>query len=264
MTKKNKLLLFLLFISITSFAQKTIIGLGTGGRYNIFQDSRFSDIQFDKLSLETEIFARRITTHGIWTTNLSFYSFNDEFPRLDTVKITASGYNISVGYLHHLNQQFYLGGTWDILDYYSRDNSMLSNSKNFYKNSSDILISGKYLYKLKDNWNFEFGMDYGLLSFVNSAPSFTANFPQNVVDDGNVSFMNNDARDPHAFKYMTPMFFWEQFYLKTHIEVQYAKRLSLEYSWDLRTWANEPGYPVTIANHHLTLKYNIVNHSKQL
>jgi len=262
---KKQTYLLLIFITITQLlsAQHTKVYIGLGGIYNSFQDSRFSDVQFNKVSIKPEIGFTRISDKDYWLANAGFYLFENGFPGYDTIKIKTLGYNVSFGYLRNIKPGFYLGGTWNVLDYMSRDNSMLGNNANFYILSSDLFISAKYLYAFSDNWSLDIGLDYGLISLINTAPSFTANFPQNVVDNGEVSFLDSDTRNPYNFKNMEAKVFWDQFYFRTYVKVNFKRRLSLIYNWDMRTYADTKGYPVTNAMHSLILRFHFISHTKK-
>lgn len=262
---KRKIFFLIVLVMIVNLlsAQNTKVSFSSGGIINSFQDTRFSDIVFNKTSVKPEISFTRVSEKDYWLANASGYLFEDSFPDYDKVKISTAGYNVKVGYLRNVKPAFFLGTTWDIIDYIQRDNSELGNNSNFFKMSSDMFVSGRYQYVIINDWNLEGGIDYGLLSFLNSAPSFTTNFPQNVVDDGEVSFLDTDSRDPYNLHNMETKVFWNHFYLRTQIEVSYKRRFSLAYNWDVRSYSDHKGYPITNAMHSLMLRYHFVNHTKR-
>jgi len=262
---KNKIWILIVLMGTVNLlsAQNTKVYFGFGGIYSSTQDTRFSDVQFNKFSVKPELGFTRISEKDYWLANSSGYVFTQDYPELDTAQVSTMSYNLRVGYLRNIKPNIYVGLTWDIIDYFSKDNSILGNSSNYYKTSSDIFVTGRYLYNIDDNWNFEAGLDFALLSFINTAPSFTANFPQNVVDDGEVSFLDSDTRNPYSLKHMKATPFWKQIYLRTHFEINYKKRLSLVYNWDMRALIEQKGYPVTIALHSLTLRFHFINHTKK-
>ncbi|PIB35104.1 hypothetical protein BFP72_06685 [Reichenbachiella sp. 5M10] len=263
--KKHLLLLMgYCFITFSISAQETKVYLGIGGLYNSFQDTRVSDVQFNKVSGFPELGFSRVSAKDYGYAQVYGYLFNTNHPQYDSVEILTVGYNVRLGYLRKIYPNLYLGGTWDVVDYTSRDNELLGNNSNFYRMASDIFISAKYLYRLNESWDFDFGLDYGVLSFVNSAPSFTANFPQKTVDSGEVSFQEGEVRDPLSLKLMVAKPFWEQFYLRTHIKVNFKKRFGLDYSWCMRTYADHKDYPITDAMHRLTFMFNFVSHQKSI
>lgn len=263
MNKVTIILIVLIAIANLLPAQNIKISFSTGGIINSFQDTRFSDVIFNKTSVKPEISFTRISEKDYWLANVSGYLFEDSFPDYEKVKITTMGYNIRVGYLRKLKPAFFLGTTWDIIDYITRDNLELGNNANFFKMSSDLFVSGRYQYMIINDWNLECGIDYGLFGFLNSAPSFTTNFPQNVVDDGEVSFLDPDTREPFNLHNMKAKAFWNHFYLRSQIEVSYKRRFSLAYNWDMRSYSDYKGYPITNAMHSLMLRYHFIDHTKR-
>jgi hypothetical protein len=112
-------------------------------------------------------------------------------------------------------------------------------------------------------WQFNFGLDLGLFTFVNTEPSFGANYQQNIIDNGEVTLIDSDTKSPYKLSNMEFKAFWEQINIRTLIELNYKRRLSLFYSWDLRTYSDNKDYPVTDARHILTLRFNFINHTKK-
>jgi hypothetical protein len=254
-------LLLLILVYSSAIAQETKVYFGLGGQYNSFQDARFSDVQFNKASVVPEIGFYRISSVDYWYLNANAFIFNNNFPDSDTIKIATVGYSVKLGYLRNYKGHF-IGGSWTVLDYISRDNNLLGNNSNFYRLASDIFISWKYIYTLNDTWNFDLGVDYGLLSFINTAPSFTTNFPQNVVDNGEVSFLDANSRDPFNLGNMTTKYFWNHLNINSIIRANFQNRFSLAYAWRLRSYSDHGGYPVTDAMHSVTVQYNFINRVK--
>jgi len=256
--------LSLLIIGGNSYlsAQETKVYFGMGGLYNSFQDARFSSVQFSKTTVFPEIGFSLASNKNYWHANAYVFTFGYNFPNSDTIAYTNFAYNFRLGYLREIIPSFYLGVNWDVLDNYKRFTGFLANGASAYKLSSDIYVSGKYIWDFKENWQFNFGLDIGLFSFVNTIPSFGANFQQNIIDNGEVTFIDSDTRNSYTLKNMAFKPFWNQFNLRTMIELNFKRRLSLYYSWDMRTFADNIGYPVTNARHTITLRYNFINHSK--
>ena len=255
-------ILILLFLGLYASAQNTKVYLGVGGMYNSFQDTRFSDIQFNKLTIIPELGFSIISERNYWYGNAYAYTFKEQFPNVDTITYSRLGYNVRFGYLRNIKPSFYLGLNWDIIDYSKRTTALLNNGSDSYRLSSDIYISGKYLWDFHENWKFNFGLDYGLFTFINTEPSFSANFQQNIINNGQVTFIDEEIRRPWKLRNMEFKGFWEQFNIRTTIEINYKRRLSLRYLWDLKSYADNKGYPVTCARHQLTLNYTFINHQK--
>lgn len=249
-------------MSLSALAQESKFYIGAGWLHNSFQDANFSDVQYGKSSFLPELGYKRKTDRSIWRARARFYTFNNQALDFDTLSITNLGFNASVGYLRRVKDEFYLGGTLYLMDYHSRDNEVLGNNSNFYRTSSDVMLSAVYDYAINEDITLEIGLDYSLISFINSAPSFTTNFPQKVVDNGEVSFQNVNVRNPYNYGLAEIMPFWEQFAMRTLVQVNYKSRWSLAYTWEMRSYAMVTGYPVTDAMHSVLVKYNIVAKNK--
>lgn len=260
--KKIFFLTVIVLISNSITAQETKVYFGLGGLYNSFQDSRFSDVQYNKTGLLPELGFARISDIDYWYLTANAFAFTSSFPNYDTIKISNLGYRVKFGYLRKIGEH-YIGGSWTALDYMERDNQLLGNNSNFYRLASDIFFSWKYQYKFNPNWSMDVGVDYGIVSFINSAPSFTANFPQNVVDNGEVSFSDASARSPYNLNDMEVKPFWEQLNINTRITFDFRKRLGLTYAWNLRSYADHKGYQITDAMHNILLQFNFISHQKK-
>ncbi len=248
---------------ITMYAQETKVYFGLGGLHNSFQDTRFSDVQFGQTTVVPELGFSRISDKDYWQASAYFFFFNYDFPNYDTITYSNLAYNVRLGYLRNLKPSLFLGFNWDVLDYYKRQTEFLGNNSDAYKLSSDFYISGKYLWNVTEDWQFNFGLDVGLFTFVNTEPSFGANYQQNIIDNGEVTFIDSDTKTPFKLSNMEFKPFWDQVNIRTLIELNFKRRLSLYYSWDLRTYSDNKDYPVTDARHILTLRYNFINHSKK-
>lgn len=263
--KKSTLILGLLLAGTThvTLAQQTKIYFGLGSIYNSFQDTRFSSVKFSKATVLPELGFSRISDKTYWHANANFFAFNYSFPATDTISYTNLAYNIRFGYLKSVKANFYVGFNWDVLDYYKRQTEFLNNGSDAYKLSSDMYASGKYVRNISKDWQFDFGLDLGLFSVVNTEPSFTANYQQNIIDKGKVTLIDSDTKRPFKLKNMEFKPFWEQFNIRTVIMLNFKRRLSLSYAWDLRSYSDNKGYPVTNARHSMTLRFNFINHLKK-
>jgi hypothetical protein len=265
MIQSFKIGLFVLLLgsAITMKGQQTKVYFGLGGISNSFQDTRFSDVIYGKSSVLPELGFTRISEKNYWHASAYMFSFTYDFPNYDTITFSKFAYNVRLGYLRNLKPNLYLGVNWDVLDYYKRQTDFLGNSSDAYKLSSDFYISGKYIWNIAENWQFNFGLDFGLFTFVNTEPSFSANYQQNIIDNGEVTFIDSDTKSPFKLSNMELKPFWEQVNIRTLIELNFKRRVSLYYSWDLRTYSDNKGYPVTDARHLLTLRFNFINQEKK-
>lgn len=260
---KTHLSLLLLAACLGLSAQETKIYLGVGGLRHAYQDTRFTNLQQEKYVAKPELGFSRIAEKDLWNANASAFAYNYTFPSEERINTSILGYNVRVGYLRNLAPNFYLGANWDIVDYWQRSTEGLLNGADAFKLSSDLYLSAKYFLPLNDNWGFEFGLDWGVLSFINQVPSFSAAFPQNLIDNGEITFVDADTRKAYKIDNMTTKAFWEMFYLRSFVELNFKKRLTLAYIWDMRTYSDNKSYPITNAMHSLMLRWHFVNHQKK-
>lgn len=262
---KIQILIFsILILGISKLlSQETKVYVGLGGIYNSFQDTRFSDVQYSKLSFLPELGFTRVSEKNYFHANGSFFAYTVKFPFIDTIQTTLVSYNLRIGYLRAIKPKLFVGINWDVLDFYKRTTNFLGNNSDTYKLSSDICLSGKYNHKLTESFNIDFGLDLGFLTFVNTDPSFTANYQQNLVDKGEITFLEEETRSPYKISNMDARFFWKQFNLRSQIELSFRRRWSINYTWDLRRFSDYKGYPVTDARHKFTLRFHFINHLKK-
>ena len=243
-------------------AQSTRVYVGLGAMYHSFQDARFSDLQITSFSPDLELGFRYVTDRSYVLAHADGFLFITPQPNAVESTISSMGFNVRAGYLYGITPGLFLGGTWDLLDFTTRTTEGLHNNENFYLNSSDLFLSVKYIYSAGKNWSFEFGGDLGLVSFMKYAPSFTANLDQKVIDDGEASYQDKNIRNPWSLSYISTKPIGQQFTLRTHVEAFFRRRLSAAYVWKLRSFADQKGYPLTMADHSLVLRYHFISRPK--
>jgi hypothetical protein len=260
---RSGLLILLMWLTGNSLiAQSTRAYVGLGALYDHFQDARFSDLQLTGIAPSLELGFRTVNDRSYILWAADGFGYLSTQPGTEADQINSLGFNTRAGYLHGLMPGLYLGGTWDIIDYVTRNQTGLSNSSNFFHTASDLFASGKYLFRASDNWSFEFGMDLGLVSFTKYAPSYTANLEQKVIDQGEASYQDMSVRSPFTLKHVNVKPIGAQLTLRTQAEVFFRRRLSLAYRWNMRTFVDQKDYPVTMARHSLTLRVHFISRPK--
>ena len=249
-------------MGINARSQSTRIYVGLGPMYHAFQDARFSDLQITSFSPDLELGFRVLTDRSYILTHVDGFLFITPQPNAGDSTISSMGLNVRAGYLHGITKNFFLGGTWDLIDFVTRNTEGLHNSENFFLNSSDLYLSAKYLHSAGKNWSFEVGGDLGLVSFMKYAPSFTANMEQKVIDEGKASYTDMDIRQPWNFKNFDVKPIGNQFTVRTHVEAFFKRRLSAAYIWSMRSLADQKGYPLTTAEHTLAFRYHFISRPK--
>lgn len=252
----------MIFTGYTAMGQEIRAYIGVGGLFHSHQDARFTNLRYDHLTGIPELGFTSVSDRYYWNVNANGYFQIEDFPNDQSIEVVTYGYNVRGGFLRSVSPDIYVGAGWDVVDYYKRSYPLLANGADAYKMSSDIYASAKYLWRYSDDWRITFGLDYGFFSLVNMMPSFAPNFQQNVVDNGEVTFIDADTRRPFVLRNLAAKGFWDQVNIRTQIQVDYKKRFSLRYVWDMRSIIDHPGYPVTDARHHLTLMFNFISHTR--
>ncbi len=252
----------LLWCTLWLQAKETRVSFGLGYAYHNYQDTRFSDHQFSKFSVQPELGFKLQSGKNTYSGLFTAFLYSDSHPAMEYTNYSMIHADLRFNYLREIQPGFSIGGSWDLLDYTLFDQPDLGNSSNTFLLSSDFLVASTYQYSINDSWKLVGGLDLGLLSLAKMAPSFTANFEQKVVDDGGVSFQDPNSRNPFQFKYINVKPFWEQLYVRTNVEVFYKKRLSVAYLWRMRSIWEQKGYPITQANHNVSLRFYFVSRVK--
>lgn len=259
MKKKNSLLFILIVITQAGSAQTLRTYFGIGGIYHKFQDTRFSDLTLSKNSLQPEFGFILENEKNFYSASISAHGYNAVHPATDSSNYSSLHFNVSMGYLREIKNKFYLGGTWNLVDFTVYEQSDLENNNNTFMTSSDFLFSALYNHEINNDWKLRAGSDFGVLSFIKLAPSFTANFQQNVVDKGHVSAEDSESRSSFGLQYIDVKSIGQQLYLRTQLEMFYKRRLSLAYQWRMRTIWEHKEYPLTQAQHTLSLRYHFIS-----
>ena len=257
--KRLSLMLLLSFGSLTlSMAQTTKnFFVELGGAYTTFQDVKYSAVSYGGVGVAFRFGIERSTPKAIWGVGLDGF-FGTESPNTHNVGNVTTLHPKFYGlYLKKINDQFSIGAHWDILAIYFRNMDGLVNNGAYYIASSDLFVTGNYH---KGKWNF--GLDLGLLSFQKERTGFAFSAPQNALEDGEFGYQNEALENPFGFKYFTLKPLGQQLYLRSRIQYQWKKRISVGYQWTGRHFAEVKNYPVTAGSHQLVLRFNLTHKTK--
>ncbi len=243
-------------------AKEFRIFLGLGCAYHTYQDTRFSDHQFTKLSLQPELGFTLLSGKNFYSAFITAYAYRDVHPAMENTDYVMKQADLRFNYLREIASRFSLGVSWDVLDYTIFNQPDLGNSSDGFILSSDFLVASNYRLAINDKWKIAVGLDVGALSFMKMAPSFTANFEEKLVDDGEVRLQEPNSCKPFRIRNINTKPFWEQMYFRTNIEVSYKKRIGLAYNWRARSVWKQKEYPVIQANHNVSFRFYFVSHVK--
>lgn len=249
-------ILLLGLISIQAQTTKSFF-LKLGGAYTSFQDVKFSKVPYSGAGGVFSLGFERENTKSIWEAGLAIQVSTETSSTHDIAKPFIINPKAYFKFLKKINNRFSVGGHWDILSLYLRQDNGLGNNGMYYVTSSDLLASVNYKYK-----KIDFGLDLGILSFVKEGTSFAFSAPQNGLEDGEFDYQNEQLADPFGFKYYEIRSTFKHFILRTNINYQLGKRFEVGYQWNVRHFAEVEDYPVTIGKHNLTIRWDFVHRIK--
>ena len=264
MKRKNyTLLLLLLLFTLTVSAQNNRAYFGLGASYLNFQDARFSNLRLSGNALSAEIGYESLSEKR-YSYLKSIFSFGtNPIPFRDDENISIIQLSPALGYFRNFfEDNFYLGFTANIFDLTTRTNNVLSNSSLTFMHSNDLLLAAAYVKPVSKSLRLEFRSELGLLSIMKYAPSFSATFPQNIIDNGRVSYQDGEILNATSWKYMVIKTGFNQTYLKFNAAAYLGKRLGISYAWRVRSFSDFEDYPLTMARHSFTFRYHFISRSK--
>lgn len=261
--KKFTILILLLVTSTPFYASTSRLSTDIGMNYINFQDARFTDYKYSGSIIRFHVNFDQVSPKSVYYLKVGISGGNNPLPNLPDNTIQILELKPELGYLQNFRMEgFYIGGSLSLFDYTIRSNDVLHNNSNFFLNSNDLLATARYIKPISKALSLEFQSSVGLLSVMKYAPSFTANFPQNIIDNSLMSFQDAEIRNPISFQHMSVKTFADQTQLKFQAYAYWKKRLAIGYIWNVRSFSDFEGYPLTLANHMLTLRYNFMNKTK--
>ena len=256
---KLAVLYLFLFLNCSIISAQSInnLYLNFGGSYSDFQDVKYSTVQYGGIGgLISAGFEKR-QSKAIWDAGFSMNIASEKATTHDSGNAFVLHPNLYLQYLSRVKEGLYIGGRWDILDFYYRNVSGLGNNSTYYISSSNLSVSAEYIYQ-----KFRFGLDLCLLSYQKENTSFGFSTPQNALEEGEFGYQNDDLDNPFGFKYYQLKPIGQQFTIRTQIKYQFTERFSLGYQWTMNQFAEVKNYPVTYGNHWVTARFNILHKEK--
>jgi len=249
----------LLFMGLmTSFSQTTKSFFAElGGTYSTFQDVKFSAVSYGGVGATLKFGWQRDYPNALWNAGLDIGYGNESPNTHGATKSTVIHPKLFGRYLRKINDQWAVGGHWDILGLNIRNTEGLDNNGTWYLTHSDLFASGTY-----QRGKFNFGLDLGLLTFFKERTSFAFSAPQKGLEDGDFDYQDEALDSPFGFKYFSLNALFNHLNLRTKITYQFNDRLSVGYQWQVRHFAVVENYPVTMGNHQVLVRYNIIHKTK--
>ena len=130
----------LLIVTQSSFSQSFRTYFGLGGMYHKFQDTRYSDLSLNKLTIQPEIGFSYESELNYYLANINARAYDAVHPATDTTKYSSLQFDVRFGYLREISPNLLIGGTWDIIDHTTYEQSDLQNNNNTFINLTVTLL----------------------------------------------------------------------------------------------------------------------------
>ncbi|MCG8410301.1 MAG: hypothetical protein MI739_03345 [Bacteroidales bacterium] len=234
--------------------------IGVGVISNSFQDTKYSHVQYRGPGAGYIVGLSREGSKYFWESAITFFHGRESAKtHLASSRIFRTGFYFT--YMYLIYDRLKLGGKLELLDFYYRSDEDLTNNATYTYGSNNLYISTSYDRLLNDEWSIKGIVDLGVLAFGKESASFGYSVPQHIIEEGDFAYENN-YDDPFAWKYNRWSSFNKGFKLHLSTFFLYRKRFSFGYQWKLDYFVNVKSYPVTISNHNLVVRFNIINRKK--
>jgi len=258
--KKHCFVLFLLIFSVLQIwgQKKNIIYAEIGGSFSSFQDTKYSKVRYNGFGIGYRLGYIKESEKNMWGVHIQNLKQTEKPSTHDMTQALTRNLMIQTNYLKKIKENLYIGGTWDILDYYTKEFENLGNNSVYSVSGSTLWASGIYKYK-----KFNFGLSIGLISYYKENLGFAFVVPQSVLENGEFDYQNlEEIDDIFNFKDYKLRTINKNFQLRTKIRYQLSKRFSIGYQWNFRRFSEVKKHPVTYGIHALSIRYNILNKEK--
>ncbi|MFT5822822.1 MAG: hypothetical protein ACI8ZM_004079 [Crocinitomix sp.] len=235
--------------------------LGLGGGIGAFQDAKFSNVPYSGLSGSFVAGTSRESDTYFWSTN-----FNIRYAALKTSYHVGSGYNVNANYnfdfTKKLPKNYQFGGKWSLMNVNFTNFSSLGNNSIGVIFNSTLSILGRYSKQVGDDVQVNFEMALGIFSMAKEATSFAYSASQKVLETGVFDFQNDATTSPLSLSYasLEPLGKFNK--IETTVSVDYKERWQIAYQWDLLNYRTVNNYPITIAAHTLSVRFNYISKTK--
>ena len=233
------------------------IGLGAIG--SSYQDIKFSNVRYNGAGLSLDLgFEKK--KKKFWGVNLNLITSTEKAKTHDqgeTMVLNAIiGAKYLVPVLSSNNSSLYVGGTWDVMDFYFRLIDGLDNNGIGYIANSGIKGSGMYEKTLSSKMKLEAGLDFQLFGFVKEAPGFAINENQEALERGKFGYQDMGILLPTRLDYYNLEPFWDYVNVKTTIKLHH-KGWVYAYTWNMQRSNRVENHPMTRGYNSISVRYNI-------
>lgn len=241
--------------------------IGLSGVYSSFQDTKFSNVRQNGFGGEFYLGHTREND-----SRKLFFGFNfmysNEKPSTFGQNAISNGETkvfyptVHFTYLHKLNENFFVGGRIDALDFYLRKTSGLGNNSSYYNNGVNLYGSLQYQYPINENMRLSANLDLGLYSMMRESTGFAYSAPQSVTSSGSFNQQDKAIVNLFGFKYAEHLAIWQYLNAKIGVNLHVMNRWTFHYRWNVRRFSTVRNYPTTYGIHSLGVTFDMVDKIK--
>ncbi|NPA35979.1 MAG: hypothetical protein GXO47_03920, partial [Chlorobi bacterium] len=198
-----------------------------------------------------------------WETGFWFNYSRDNATTHNRATSDVFNPNVYFRYLKGLNKYLYIGGRIDVFDNYIRIYQNLQNNSVFATAGNYLYASVLYKTNICESWNFQVFADLAVLGIQNEGTAFAMSYSQNRIESGGVDYQDPDMGDPSSYDYAEFKHLGNNFIVKTEYILNYKKRISISYNWEMRRFSVVTDYPTTWGMHNITFRFNIIHKEKR-
>ena len=233
-----------------------------------YQDAKFTNLIYQGSGFGFELGYSNGSGKRFWDIGLHF-AYNQDKTSVGVpyhVNLFGMYYAYVRNIFHSKNKKLYIGGYWDILDFYQREAQTLEGARHLINNSSAFIVGSCvalkmfFIYDLGVDWQLRTSLNFQLFGMMKQSPSFANSPPQDVIESGNHDFQPDE--NP-LFDNESPLglftYYFEPFYkylkIKLNYEIVYKKHWMFFYRWIFRRSHKVSNYPLTQGVNALGFKY---------
>ncbi len=233
-----------------------------GPVYSMFQDLKYSKVQYSGLGAGLTIGYRKSNDVGLWETALMLSFSSQQANTHASGQALAANPTVYFKYLKRLNGKLFLGARVDLLNFYFRHTAGLQNNAANFINGNHLYGSVLYKRPINSKLEIQYAIDLGLLSFLKELTSFGFSAPQTVLENGGFNYQDTQISDPFGYRDFVLKTSLNQLNINSSIVMTYKNKLSFGYYWQVMQFANVKSLPITIGTHSLFFKL-ILNKNKK-
>jgi hypothetical protein len=207
-----------------------------------FQDVKFSNIRYKGIDTGFKYKSFVETDKHAIGMGLSFNYAKSKPSTFESENFggtTVFNPTIFFSYTQNLDDAFSVGGQLNALEGFLRNTTGAGNNATDYNIGTHLYLRGTYQRKLNDDFSLKASLNYGIFGFMRESTGFAFSSPQEVTENGQFDYQNDGVSNPLKFRFYEGRPFWKMGNFQTRVEMNYKKRWTLAYTWNLRRFSTK-------------------------